>query len=126
MQNHIVRIQRPALESFCQAIFEKLGVSPDDAATSAAVLVAADARGIPSHGVARLQLYVNGIETRLMMPDASLEVLMDTPSSLVLHAHGGMGAPTSARASPSFSAKGAGDRGAGGECRARRSPGHSG
>jgi L-2-hydroxycarboxylate dehydrogenase (NAD+) len=98
MQNHLVRIQRPALESFCQAIFEKLGVSPGDAATSAAVLVAADARGIPSHGVARLQRYVNGLETRLMLPDAPLEVLMSTASSLVLHAHGGMGAPASVQA----------------------------
>ena len=98
MQNHIVRIQRPALESFCQAIFEKLGVCPDDAATSSAVLVAADARGIPSHGVARLQRYVNGLQTRLMVPDAPLEVLVNTPSSLVLHAHGGMGAPASVRA----------------------------
>jgi LDH2 family malate/lactate/ureidoglycolate dehydrogenase len=59
--------------------------------------VAADARGIPSHGVARLQRYVNGLETGLMLPGAKEEVLADSPTALVVHAHGGMGAPVSAR-----------------------------
>jgi L-2-hydroxycarboxylate dehydrogenase (NAD+) len=93
-----VRIKRESLETFCQRVFQSLNLSEDDARMAAAVLVAADARGIPSHGVARLQRYVNGLETGQMLPDALVEVLVDTPSSIVIHAHGAMGAPVSVRA----------------------------
>lgn len=98
MNTEYIRIRRESLETFCGRIFQALDLSEDDARTAAAVLVAADARGIPSHGVARLHRYVNGLETGLMLPDAPVEVLMDTPSSLVIHAHGAMGAPVSVRA----------------------------
>lgn len=92
-----VRIERQELTDFCQNIFEKLNLSPEDATTSAKVLVSADARGIPSHGVARLARYVNGLKSGVVIPNASMEVLMETSSSLVIHAHGAMGAPVSAK-----------------------------
>ncbi|MFB0537137.1 MAG: Ldh family oxidoreductase, partial [Anaerolineae bacterium] len=98
MGTDYVRLKRGALETFCQRVFQSLNLSEDDARMAAAVLVAADARGIPSHGVARLQRYVNGLKTGLMLPNAPVEVLVDTPSSLVLHAHGAMGAPVSVKA----------------------------
>jgi L-2-hydroxycarboxylate dehydrogenase (NAD+) len=93
-----VHVRREHLESFCARVFERLGLSTDDASVAASVLVAANARGIPSHGVARLERYVNGLENGVMIPDAEIEVLADTPTSVVLHAHGAMGAPVSARA----------------------------
>jgi LDH2 family malate/lactate/ureidoglycolate dehydrogenase len=93
-----VRVNRKRLEAFCGRIFGNLGLSKDDAQVAAAVLVAADARGIPSHGVARLGRYVNGLMSGVMIPDAPVQVLVDTPSSTVIHAHGAMGAPASARA----------------------------
>ena len=68
-----VRVSRQALERFCQQVFQTLGVAEDDAHIAAAVLVAANARGIPSHGVARLQRYINGLETGLMQPEAAVE-----------------------------------------------------
>ena len=92
-----VRVSRQALERFCQQVFETLGVQEDDARIAAAVLVAANSRGIPSHGVARLQRYINGLETGLMRPDAAVETLMDTPTSIVVDAHGALGQPVSAR-----------------------------
>jgi L-2-hydroxycarboxylate dehydrogenase (NAD+) len=98
MGTEYVRIRREALETFCQQVFQSLDLSEQDAKTAAAVLVAADARGIPSHGVARLQRYVNGLKTGLMLPDVPVEVLVDTPSSIVLYAHGAMGAPVSVKA----------------------------
>jgi LDH2 family malate/lactate/ureidoglycolate dehydrogenase len=73
-------------------------MSRDDAYAAADVLVAANVRGIPSHGVARLQRYVNGLKSGAMIPDAQVDVAMDTPTSLVLHANGAMGAPVSVRA----------------------------
>lgn len=97
MPAEYVRIPRQHLESFCQEVFQRLNLSPRDAQISAAVLVAADVRGIPSHGVARLGRYVSGLETGIVLPDVPVEVLMDTPSSIVVNAHGAMGAPVSVR-----------------------------
>ena len=95
---HQVRVQREHLTYFCQRVFQSLRLSEQDARTAAAVLVAADARGIPSHGVARLGRYVQGLQSGVMIPNAPVETLVDTPSSIVLHAHGAMGAPVSVQA----------------------------
>lgn len=100
-----VRVRRTDLVDYCQAIFQSLGLSQDDAHAAADVLVAADARNIPSHGVARLWRYVNGLKNGVMIPDAPIEVLVDTPTSLVIHAHGAMGAPVSVRTMKQIIAK---------------------
>jgi L-2-hydroxycarboxylate dehydrogenase (NAD+) len=93
-----IRVSHTELESFCGRVFGQLGLSEADARTSASVLVAADLKGIASHGAGRLGRYVEGLKTGLMLPNAKAEVLMDTPSSIVIHAHGGMGAPVSVKA----------------------------
>lgn len=97
MGEGFVRVERTALESFCQAVFERLGLDEEDAHISAQVLVAADRRNIPSHGVARLRRYINGLRTGLMVPQACVETVVDTPTSLVVDAHGAMGMPVSVR-----------------------------
>jgi L-2-hydroxycarboxylate dehydrogenase (NAD+) len=97
MEAEHVRVKKEDLEALCQRVFQGLGLSEFDAKAAAAVLVAADVRGIPSHGVGRLWRYVNGLKTGLMLTDAPLEVLVDTPSSIVVHAHGAMGAPVSVK-----------------------------
>ncbi len=93
-----VRVQRAGLEEFCAAVFRSFGVADADAAVAASVLVAADAMGIPSHGVGRLWRYVEGLKSGLMLPEAPVEVLRETPSSVVIDAHGALGAPVSVRA----------------------------
>ena len=45
------------LKNFVRAILVKVDIDPADAAIVADVLVAADLRGIESHGVARLESY---------------------------------------------------------------------
>ncbi len=97
MKSEYVYVTIDALQLFCQQVFQACGLSEEDARIAADVLVAADARGIPSHGTARLPRYVNGLETGVVRPDAAVEVVMDTPMSLVVDAHGAMGAPVSAR-----------------------------
>jgi len=92
-----VFVKRDDLEEFCKDIFETFGLSSSDAQIAATVLVSADARGIPSHGVGRLWRYVNGLQEGLMHPNASVEYVIDTPSSLVVDAHGAMGPPVAVR-----------------------------
>ncbi len=98
MNDTYVSIEHEALLTFCRQVFEKLGLSHEDAVIASDVLVASDVRGIESHGVGRLWRYRNGLKTGLMLPDAETEVLRDTPSSVVLNANGGMGAPVSVKA----------------------------
>ena len=61
-----IRIKRNDLEKFCTDVFFKLGLSEAEAADSAEILVAADARGIASHGVGRLWRYENGLKKGIM------------------------------------------------------------
>jgi L-2-hydroxycarboxylate dehydrogenase (NAD+) len=91
------RVERAGLTAFCARVFERLALNEADACAAAEVLVAADARGIPSHGVGRLWRYVNGLKSGLMRPDARPETTMETPTSLVVNARGAMGAPVSVR-----------------------------
>jgi LDH2 family malate/lactate/ureidoglycolate dehydrogenase len=99
------RISRSLLEDFCTSVFERSGLGTEDARVSAEVLVAADAAGVPSHGLARLGRYVEGLATGLMDPRARAETVTETATSLVIDAHGAMGAPTSRRAMAAVIAK---------------------
>jgi len=86
-----VKVQRSHLVDFCSQVFRKLGMPDQDAMASADILVAADARGIPSHGIARLGRYVNGITSGVMRPDQKSEIVHRTPLSFVMDAKGGIG-----------------------------------
>jgi L-2-hydroxycarboxylate dehydrogenase (NAD+) len=100
-----VRVTQTELETFCIRLFRHLGLSEEDARITASVLVAADIKGIASHGVGRLWRYVEGLKCGLMLPNAPAEVLLDTCSSIVINAHGGMGAPVSVKAMKAVIAK---------------------
>jgi LDH2 family malate/lactate/ureidoglycolate dehydrogenase len=97
METGDIRVRRGNLEAFCGSVFVHRGMSPGDAGLTADVLVSADACGIPSHGVGRLRRYVSGLDTGLMLPRESGEILVDTPASLVVDAKGAMGPPVSVR-----------------------------
>jgi L-2-hydroxycarboxylate dehydrogenase (NAD+) len=99
------RIARAALEGFCAEAFARLGLPSEDALVAARVLVAADAMGIGSHGVGRLSRYVEGLRSGLMLPRAEEEIVAEGPTSLVIDAHGAMGAPVSVRAMSAVIAK---------------------
>jgi LDH2 family malate/lactate/ureidoglycolate dehydrogenase len=84
-------VSRRGLEELCAGIFTGLGLPREEAEDSAEILVAADARGIRSHGVARITRYVEGIRAGHIRGGAVPLVLRETPVSLVLDARGGMG-----------------------------------
>lgn len=83
------------LTRFCAEVFMACDVSPANAKVSADVLVSADARGIPSHGIARLRRYVDGLKTGLMLGGEHIAILRETPVSLLVDARGSLGAPAS-------------------------------
>ena len=92
-----IRINRGRLERFCTDVFIKLGMPQDEAQDSAEILVAADARGIESHGVGRLWRYKNGLQKGIMKGGIQATTLRETPISLVLDANGAMGLSLSKR-----------------------------
>lgn len=81
------------LKNFTSQIFQKLGISKEDSDITADVLVASDLRGIPSHGVARLKRYYDGIKNGLMIPDAKPTIEKETPSTAAINANNGLGQP---------------------------------
>jgi LDH2 family malate/lactate/ureidoglycolate dehydrogenase len=93
----MVFIARSELEKLCSEIFRALGIPGEEADDSAHILVAADARGIQSHGVARLKRYAGGIRAGYIKGNVSPKVLRKTPLSLVLDAEGAMGLSLSKR-----------------------------
>ncbi len=87
------------LKTFVATVFEKVGVSEEDAAIAADVLVAADLRGIESHGVARLQShYVDRIRQGIVSPSSEAKTIRETETSVLIDAGNGLGHPVSERA----------------------------
>ncbi len=86
------------LKHFVSAALEKVGVTPEDAAIVADVLVAADMRGIESHGVARLEsYYVSRIRNGQLEARPAVETVRETPTSVLVDAGNGLGHPAGKR-----------------------------
>ncbi len=79
------------LKKFCEVAFDKLGFSHEDSEKITDVLLLSDLYGIESHGMQRLVRYHKGIEKGLIKIDAKPEVVFETPVSVVIDGHDGMG-----------------------------------
>ena len=79
------------LKRFTKTVFLKFGLSPDDAELASDVLLAADLRGIDSHGVARLKNYVRLLEIGRANPAPSMKIERETPSTATLDADNALG-----------------------------------
>ena len=87
-----------ALKDFVSTVLSKVGVSPEDAAIVADVLVASDLRGIESHGVARLEsYYVSRLRAGGMNAKPNVQTVRETATSLVVDADNGLGHPVAKR-----------------------------
>ena len=86
-----VLVQEDALTGFCAACLEAVGVLAPDARSAAANLVEADLRGVDSHGVVRLPIYVERLACGAMNPRPGIRVVRETPTSLVIDGDNGMG-----------------------------------
>jgi len=79
------------LYSFTESIFLAMGCSAKDATTATKVLIAADLRGIDSHGVARLSGYVRLWEAGRINATPNLSIVHETPSTAVVDGDAGLG-----------------------------------
>lgn len=88
------RINHEKLTRFVQAAFEKLGVAGRDAQIAAEALVAADLRGVDTHGVIRFSphaWYVKWLSEGSMTAKPNIRVTSETPSTALLDGDRGMG-----------------------------------
>ncbi len=81
-----VRVSWQALQEFTKEVFVRVGLSPEDAETEAEVLIWANRRGMDSHGVLRMPLYVKEVDGGYMNPKPKIQVVKETPAALVIEA----------------------------------------
>lgn len=79
------------LFTFTESVFRSIGCPEEDATLATEALLAADLRGIDSHGVARLIGYVRLWEAGRINATPRVGVVYETPSTAVVDGDGGLG-----------------------------------
>jgi L-2-hydroxycarboxylate dehydrogenase (NAD+) len=98
LARHSYWIDFRLLEDFMADVFIKAGLTQKDAKICAEVLIAADKRGVNSHGISRLKMYVDRLKTGQISPKTKFEVVRQTPATAVIDGHNSMGQVIAKRA----------------------------
>ncbi len=86
--------QQDDLKNYAIRYFIRWGVPADDASIAADVLVSSDARGVDSHGMIRLNSYYGSrLRKGLINPLSPMTILKETPTTLAIDGHNGLGHP---------------------------------
>lgn len=85
------RYAASALREFVTVVLLRLGLPENDAAVVSEAIVRADLRGIETHGVVRLPMYVDRLVAGGIDPNAPMEWVAERKATAVLDAHGGLG-----------------------------------
>lgn len=91
---NLTRVNHEKLARFVERSFEKLGVPSKDAAIAANVLVAADLRGVDTHGVIRFQpqaWYVKWLTEGSMTARPRIQTISESASTALIDGDRGMG-----------------------------------
>ena len=92
------RISRQELTDKLLVLFQKLGVSREDAKMVADTLIKADQWGVASHGVMRVERYVKCLQSGGILPDAEFTVDQQFGGWVRASGNGGLGIPASCKA----------------------------
>lgn len=85
-----------ALQRWTCRVLEKAGVRTDSAEIVAKCLINADLRGISSHGVARIPIYLKRIGLNLVRTDTEPQIVRQCHGSFLIDAADGLGHPVAA------------------------------
>ena len=78
--------------SFMVDVFKAYGVPEEDAIICTDVLLESDRRGIESHGCNRFKpIYLDRIRNGTLLPVTKIDILKETPTTVVMDANNGMG-----------------------------------
>jgi uncharacterized oxidoreductase len=86
-----IHIPADALTDFCAEIFARVGCRSDEARRVSASLVDANLTGHDSHGVIRVPRYVDAVREGALIPNQSIERIVDTPVIGVVDGRFGFG-----------------------------------
>ena len=86
-----IHIPADALTDFCAEIFSRAGCEPEEAARVSASLVDSNLTGHDSHGVIRVPRYVDWVRSGDLIPNQSIERVVDTPVIGVVDGRFGFG-----------------------------------
>lgn len=81
------------LKSLVEAALQKAGASPVQASTTALALLAAEASGLPSHGLSRVPMYVAHLKAGRVMGDAVPVIKNQRASAVLIDAGNGFAFP---------------------------------
>ncbi len=86
-----VRIPHGTLQAFAAELFGRAGLRPHDAAVIGHDLVAAELRGLASHGVSRIPMYLERLRRGVVNPRPAISVTKMTPAVSLVDGDDGMG-----------------------------------
>ena len=91
-------VQADTLVKICSEILQKHDVPFEEAQVVANSLVDADLRGVSSHGVIRLPIYLSRLANGVIPGSVDVEIIKETESTAVLDGHDGLGQIVSKKA----------------------------
>jgi L-2-hydroxycarboxylate dehydrogenase (NAD+) len=83
--------EKDHLHNFVKNIFNEIGCTPELSEKATEVLLAADLRGVDSHGVARLSGYIRLWESGRINANPEVKITHETPGTAVIDGDGGLG-----------------------------------
>ena len=86
--------QAEVLRDYCRRVMTAAGVEAGCAETVADVLVDADLTGVSTHGVSRMAIYLQRIQSGAVSRDNNIRILRESPSALAIDAGNTLGAPS--------------------------------
>src|SRR6476659_3612016 len=87
----MVTVQVQRLIDFVAEVFSRSGSSPEEARRIATYLTTANLTGHDSHGVIRVPVYIRCKKMGSVVPDQTVELVVDTPSLAVVDGKFGYG-----------------------------------
>src|SRR5512147_2419788 len=85
------RVSFADLKAFCCQAYIKAGVPSSEAGIVADLLVRSDLRGVETHGVTRLPIYIQRLQKGYVRKEARITVVKEKGPTAFLDAHGSMG-----------------------------------
>ncbi len=93
-----IRVAPAQVRAFCTEALEATGVPAQDAAVVAANLVEAELRGLSSHGVSRLGIYIDNLLKGNYNPRPDIKILQERNSTMLIDGDFAVGAISGTRA----------------------------
>ncbi len=98
MTRDLIHISPDDLRTFTSGIFNRLGLSSEDASLVADCLVKANLRGVDSHGVSRIPIYAKRLRLKLVNPRPNIRANRVAPAASLVDGDDGMGMIVGTRA----------------------------